>query len=279
MASNIRYIDRDDLEFIDIVGEGGFSTVWKVKWNRKQRHSDHDDDSTHCTRETIEAAAKILNKIDTPELQFLAKLSHPHVVKLLAVVDKVPDFLFILELCERGSLESYLQSHADEEIHPCLAYCWGEQCARAIEYLQQVNVIHRDIKSANFLITLRMNLKLCDFGIAKDTDITVTTNIKGTWGWTSPEVFQESHLSPFSDIFAFATVLWEILTRQIPYKGVKFQEIRRRVCSGERLPIPEGCPEQIRDLITACWNGDRYQRPKIGHVLKIICSIRDESIS
>ncbi|XP_072048729.1 mitogen-activated protein kinase kinase kinase 20-like [Amphiura filiformis] len=272
----ITYLNRDDLEFIDQIGEGGFSTVWKVKWNRKERQ-EPSDNLVHCSRQPIEAAAKILNKINTPELQFLAKLAHPHVVKLLGVVDEVPDFHLILELCERGSLDSYLEKRADEDLHPCLLYCWGEQGARAIEYLHKINVIHRDIKSANFLITLNLNIKLCDFGLAKDADGTVTTKIKGTWGWTAPEIFQESHLSPYSDIFAFGTVLWELLTRKIPFKGVRFQEVKRRVCNGERMPIPQECPQEFRELIEACWSGGRRNRPDITYVLQVICRVRARS--
>ncbi|XP_072036933.1 uncharacterized protein [Amphiura filiformis] len=272
----ITYVNREDLDFVDQIGEGGFSTVWKVKWNRKERQ-EPSDNLVHCSRQSIKAAAKILNKINTPELQFLAKLAHPHVVKLLGVVDKVPDFMLILELCERGSLDSYLENLSDEEVHPCLLYCWGDQGARAIEYLHKIQVIHRDIKSANFLITLNLNIKLCDFGLAKDADATVTTKIKGTWGWTAPEIFQESHLSPSSDIFAFGTVLWELLTRKIPFKGVRYQEVKKRVCNGERMPIPQECPQELRALIEACWNGDRRNRPDITSVLQVICKVRDRS--
>ncbi len=271
----ITYLNKEDLNFIKKIGSGSFSSVWKVEWKRKERSDSSEDGLVQCTRHPIIAAAKVLNKIDTSELQFLSKLSHPHIVKLHGVVDKIPDFLLILEYCEHGSLDLYLENHVDEELHSCLLYSWCEQGARAIEYLHSIKVIHRDIKSGNFLITSTMNMKLCDFGISKNAGCTVTTKIKGTWGWTAPEIFQESHLSPYSDIFAFATVIWEMLTRKLPFAGLRFRDVKQRICGGERLPIPPGCPREIHDLISQCWEEDRKKRPNISSIIQVICKVRD----
>ena len=265
----------DDLEFGDEIGQGGFSTVYDVKWTRKTR--DNTDEPVRTQRETIQAAAKGLNKVHRSELEIMARLKHPNIVQLLGVVDDPPDFYLVLELCSGGSLRSYLDAHAQEGLHPCLANAWGEQSARAMEYLRKNQVIHRDVKSSNFLISASKNLKLCDFGLAKEADLTVTTKAKGTWGWTAPEIFLENHVSPSSDIFAFGTLLWELFTCQIPFLNAPYHEVMERVCKkGERPPIPTNCPSEIASLMNDCWNANRTSRPHITQVLQKICNLRQQ---
>ncbi|XP_072049404.1 uncharacterized protein [Amphiura filiformis] len=258
--SDVFMIGRRDIEFNrDPIGHGGYSTVYKGKWN------------------TTPVAIKRLNRPDTNELQILSKLKHPNIASLHGVVDQRPDFFLVLELCDGGSLRDYLNKKSNIPVHELLCLSWGEQAAKAIEYLQQCHVIHRDVKSSNYLITnlKSKNLKLCDFGISKTSAKTVTTEVKGTWGWTAPEVFSEEHISPKSDIFSYATVLWEILTGKIPFPGVEYPNIMFRVCTKkERPPIPGNCPQEISILLQRCWQEDRRERPDVAEVIHIVCNYR-----
>ena len=252
-------IARRDIDFeSNPIGHGGYSTVYRGRYK-----------SSHV-------AVKRLNRPDTNELEILSKLKHPNVVSLIGVVDQRPDYFLILELCEGGSLRDYLK--ANTPVHELLCFAWAEQAARAIEYLQEnVTVIHRDIKSNNFLITdlKTKNLKLCDFGISKTSAKTVTTEVKGTWGWTAPEVFKEERISPKSDIFSYATVFWEMLTGKIPFEGIVYPTIMHKVCIlKERPPIPANCPEEISTFLRNCWKEDRYERPDIGEVLQTVINFR-----
>ena len=207
--STVRRINYNEVDFREPIGHGGYSTVFKGKWK------------------TRPVAVKRLNSPDNTEIEILANLKHPNIASLLGVVDEGPNFFLVLELCTGGCLRDYLNKKSNIPVHELLCLSWGEQAARAIEYLHSSRVIHRDIKSNNYLITNMesKNLKLCDFGISKTSAKTVTTEVKGTWGWTAPEVFSEDHVSPKSDIFSYATVLWEILPEECPSQVLNIQTL------------------------------------------------------
>ena len=95
------------------------------------------------------------------------------IVKLIGVVPERVNYMLILELCDGGSLRrGFLSSHKGDLPFE-IQRSWAEQAARAIEYLQENNVIHKDIKSDNYLIATGNVLKLTDFGLAKLTDRTL----------------------------------------------------------------------------------------------------------
>ncbi|XP_072034406.1 uncharacterized protein [Amphiura filiformis] len=276
MSGTVTSIAFADLKFKEIIGKGGSSTVYKVQWTKKERDNTTDE-LVHSRRKTILAAAKRLNRVSKSELDILSRLRHPTIVKLLGVVDEKPDFFLVFELCDGGELRYYLKNNAKDGLHICLITAWGEQAARAIEYLHKKQVIHRDVKSNNFLITGSKNLKLCDFGLAKEADSTVTTKAKGTWGWVAPEVFTENHLSPSSDIFAYATMIWELLTCLVPFARAPYEEVWKRVCDQDERPqIPDDCPDQIAELMTQCWQADRTKRPTSEQVVQVISEYRKQ---
>ena len=78
-------------------------------------------------------------------------------------------------------------------------------------------------------LTGEKTLKLCDFGLARHLDATMTTATRGSLPWMAPEVMREQKVSKPGDIYALATVIWEICTRKIPYEGLDFLQIQTQV--------------------------------------------------
>ena len=74
-----------------------------------------------------------------------------------------------------------------------------------------------------------MVLKLCDFGLARHVDVTVTTTTRGSLPWMAPEVMTEHRVSKPGDVYSLATVIWEMCTRKIPYEGLDFVQIHTQV--------------------------------------------------
>ena len=241
------------------IGEGGFGTVFHMIWNRPNNKK-------------VDVAAKRLFKVDKHELNVLSTLSHPNIVRLIGVVSEPIHFMLVLELCEGGSLRSHLSRNSTEPLHRDLLRYWPQQAAKAIEYLQDMGVIHKDVKSDNYLIACNNILKLADFGLAKLSDKTLNqATERGTAAYMAPELFTEGSLSPKFDIFAYGVVLWEIVTRQIPWKGKGYHVIVFGVChNGERLSIPEDCPEDLAYLMRQCWQTDRRKRPSIKKILSVL---------
>ncbi|XP_072017066.1 mitogen-activated protein kinase kinase kinase 20-like [Amphiura filiformis] len=279
MSSNIVNIKRKALDNFKELGSGGFSTVYKVRYELSLQNYSYAYPRGHP--EYIFAAVKKLHAPDYKELELLSKLKHPYVVKLFGVVNEIPDFFLVLELCEGGSLRSYLNKHKKTPLHLNLAYTWIEQGALAIQYLHSEKVIHRDLKADNFLISRTRNIKLCDFGISKRGDRTITVScLKGTFGWTAPECFEDQdHVSPLSDIFSFGICIWEILTREVPFEKCEYAHVMHRVClQKERPRIPDSCSPKIVELLEKCWKGsdERKQRPSIDDVVTTVSEVRKQ---
>ncbi|XP_072034212.1 uncharacterized protein [Amphiura filiformis] len=264
--SDVISISRQHLVFKEKIGEGGFSTVYRMIWKTE------DGDK--------QVAAKRLNKIDRRELTILAALNHKHIVQLLGVVDEQIDFMLVLELCEGGSLRSYLDRQNNKKLPLAKLLDWAEQAALPIQYLKEKGVIHKDIKAANYLIAKENVLKLADFGLAKNTDKTQSNATgRGTWGWMAPELLIESILSTTFDIYAYAVTLWELTTTEVPFKDMEYQMIVFHVCqNGMRPTIPNDCPKELQDLMKRCWHSDRRQRPSIDDVLAVIRKAKQAEI-
>ena len=244
-------IPRTDLELIEQIGAGGFSSVYKATWKSKV------------------VAAKRLNEPDRHEIEVLSELDHPNIVNLFGVIDERCECFLILELCEGGSLRSYLNKHKGERL--LQFYDWAKQAGKPIEYLNKMKIVHKDVKASNYLISNGNVLKLADFGLAKRTDVTMTATESASHGYMAPELLTEEKLSPTYDIFAYMVVIWELWTTQIPFEGFSYQNIIYKVCmNDERLPIPSDMPEALVKLMKQCWDKDRSKRPSIGFILSVV---------
>ena len=219
------------------------------------------------------------------EIDILSHLSHPNIVQLHGVLQEPVEtivrgrsaFTLILELCTKGSLKKFLGQNRQEKLSPAQFTDWATQAARAIEYLHKQGVIHKDIKSDNYLITQDDVLKLADFGLSKFADKTMqNATHRGTPAYMPPEIHTEDELSPTFDFFSYAVVVWELLTRQIPFEGYDGQRITYHVCRNNlRLEIPDDCPEDLAKLMKQCWEEDRKRRPDIDGILSIVSKPRD----
>jgi hypothetical protein len=166
------------------------------------------------------------------------------------------------------------------------------QVARGLKYLHMNNVVHRDVKSLNILVKPLtgapeleyeegyLSAKLADFGTSESKNEStrrshLTLNI-GTTPWMAPEMFgidrstvqwpQIAH--PFkTDVYSFALVCYEILTRKQPFEDV----LRSELCNWitvrrERPELPETCPRMLASLIQRCWEHDPCDRPNFPEI-------------
>ncbi|XP_072028352.1 uncharacterized protein [Amphiura filiformis] len=248
-----------NLSFYECLGRGASADAFRVKW-KSQEHG------------KIEVAAKKMsldeeNPITPREIEFLKKLNHRNIIKYYDTVMEAEHVIILTEYASKGSLYRYLKDK--DKLPENLQHTWMFHLACGIHYLQQNNVAHRDLKSPNCVITADDVLKICDFGLARDLEDSIKTNMKGTIRWLAPEAIQDQEISPKSDIFAFAIISWEILTCEAPYEGMAISAVMFQVCqSGLRPPIPQDCPPFLRDLMERCWHGDRNQRPGSSEIVK-----------
>ncbi|CAF3899522.1 unnamed protein product [Rotaria sp. Silwood1] len=178
-----------------------------------------------------------------------------------------------------GSLYKIL--HEDD-----LVLTWPErlsiafQTANGINYLHQLPepVLHRDIKSLNFLIERAYQgytVKVCDFGLARTRNETTRQTKSNhtqayTLPWTAPEVLRLEDYLDKSDIYSLGVVFWELASRNIPYYSRQDDVIRASVLAGDRLKIPESTPSPFRELIKKCWAPNPNNRPNSSDLVEMI---------
>ncbi|KAF2073596.1 hypothetical protein CYY_005085 [Polysphondylium violaceum] len=260
-------IGKEEVEFGDELAKGTSGKVYKGTYKKRDvAIKVFSEDNLNFKIEEFNREVSIMT--------ITRLLNHECFTTFYGVNKEDPKNLFIVtELINGGSLkELLLNKHASLEYHQKLSI--AIDIAEAMNFLHSLNVIHRDLKSGNILITQNLRAKLIDFGTSRDIDASkeMTRNL-GTICWMAPEVIKSSKSKPYTescDVYSFGIVLWEIYCRSEPFSGVSSFSIPVMVTKGERPLIPIDCPSDYTKLIKACWNQNPKKRPKFIQVIDIL---------
>ena len=143
----------------------------------------------------------------------------------------------------------------------------------AVAHAHAAGVLHRDLKPANVLFDAEGRALLTDFGLAKDSGSTLNLTREGqrigTPLYMAPELLRAgAPYGPPADVYAFGVLMWEVLTRELPFGGMGAGAIRAAVLGGERPAVPLSCPTALGELMQACWSEDPGQRPDAATLLQ-----------
>uniref|UniRef100_A0A7N6BUN1 Protein kinase domain-containing protein n=1 Tax=Anabas testudineus TaxID=64144 RepID=A0A7N6BUN1_ANATE len=257
-------IKFDDIVFYENCGGGSFGSVYRARWISKDK----------------EVAVKKLLKIEN-EAEILSVLSHRNIIQFYGAIVEAPNYGIVTEYASGGSLYDYLSSDESEEMDMGQIMTWAGEIARGMHYLHSeapVKVIHRDLKSRNVVLSADKVLKICDFGASKFLTHTTHMSLVGTFPWMAPEVIQSLPVSETCDTFSYGVVLWEMLTREIPFKGLEGLQVAWLVVEkNERLTIPSGCPSSFAELMRNCWATEPKVRPVFKQILSTLDSMSNDS--
>ena len=92
----------------------------------------------------------------------------------------------------------------------------------------------------------------------------------GTAVYMAPELFQKRQYDETIDVFAFGTMLWELMTREVPYDGLDPNDIRQLVEKGDQLRLPYGLDQRLGQLINDCRATQSAQRPQFTKIVQIL---------
>uniref|UniRef100_A0A2N9FZ63 Protein kinase domain-containing protein n=1 Tax=Fagus sylvatica TaxID=28930 RepID=A0A2N9FZ63_FAGSY len=129
--------------------------------------------------------------------------------------------------------------------------------------------IRRDIKCANILVDANGSVKLADFGLAKATKLNDVQSCKGTAFWMAPEVVNRMNhgYGLPADIWSLGCTVLEMLTREIPYPGLEWNQALFKIWNGELPPVPESLSKDARDFILQCLQTNPDARPTAAQLL------------
>ncbi|XP_038620532.1 mitogen-activated protein kinase kinase kinase 11 [Tachyglossus aculeatus] len=264
-----------ELRLEEVIGVGGFGKVYRGSWRGelvavKAARQDPDEDIS-VTAESVRQEARLF-----------AMLAHPNIIALKAVCLEEPNLCLVMEYAAGGPLSRAL---AGRRVPPHVLVNWGVQIARGMHYLHceaLAPVIHRDLKSNNILLLQPVEgdnvehktLKITDFGLAREWHKTTQMSAAGTYAWMAPEVIKASTFSRGSDVWSFGVLLWELLTGEVPYRGIDGLAVAYGVAVNKlTLPIPSTCPEPFAQLMADCWAQDPHRRPDFASILQQLSAL------
>ncbi|KAL6047137.1 Four and a half LIM domains protein 1-like [Balamuthia mandrillaris] len=243
----------------DCIGRGAFGRVYKGLNFR--------------TGEVV--AVKQINKdMLTPkqlpgimqELELLQKLDHPHVTKFIEY-HEIGDFLFfVMEYVESGSLNSTMKKYG---VFPeSLLVLYVAQVLQGLAYLHDMNVVHRDIKGCNLLLTKEGTVKLADFGSCKYAALDTQFTVVGTPFWMAPEIIEMQGGGKCSDIWSLGRTVLELLTGKPPYWDSGSFAALFKMVDHPHPPLPDELSDNLRDFLLECFIRDVKKRPGPRELLK-----------
>eukprot|EP00747_Dinoflagellata_sp_TGD_P185411 gnl/TRDRNA2_/TRDRNA2_41959_c0_seq1.p1 gnl/TRDRNA2_/TRDRNA2_41959_c0~~gnl/TRDRNA2_/TRDRNA2_41959_c0_seq1.p1 ORF type:complete len:402 (-),score=63.57 gnl/TRDRNA2_/TRDRNA2_41959_c0_seq1:123-1274(-) len=238
------------------------------------------------------AAVKLLHKApskENREVRLMLELDHPHLVRLLRVVDG-PPYGLMLELCTGGTLHDLVHGSGNDSFLSLdsTRRAWpAHDVALALEYLHLKSIVHRDVKSQNCFLSSPPGpidssspaewlppVKLGDLGCARTTVIDCMTRAVGSVRSMAPEVITGEHYGVHADMFSFAVLLHQLLTGQAPYASPKCSNAALAVAivRGLRPPL-ELLPKDhigrgIAPLLEGLWCAEPEARPPASTVVR-----------
>jgi serine/threonine protein kinase len=200
--------------------------------------------SLHRTSEKDHATAQ-------NEAKILARLKHPNIVEYKNSFVEDNNFYIVTELITGGSL-SDLISQRPNGLRSSRIIAIITQLIETVQYLHSNGVVHRDIKPANILLQEDGKIKLCDFGISKDTKSyrTTSTMRTGTVQYAPPEFFNEElPLTEKSDVWSIGVTLFEMSTGQLPFTDPSILKLIKKICKLEPTFPSNSFSTMLRQLL------------------------------
>lgn len=166
-------------------------------------------------------------------------LSHPHIVTIHELNDASDVLYIVMEFVDGQTLADRMSGPDRLSLEFIVSILAA--AADALDFAHAHNIVHRDVKPANFLITAAGHLKIADFGIAKiaDADISLTHTgmVIGTAQYMSPEQVTAKPATGRSDQFSLAVIAYEMLTGQKPFQGDSWASVLHQILSIEPPPV------------------------------------------
>ena len=180
------------------------------------------------------------------EAESAGALSHPNIVTIYDAGDEHDLAYIAMEFLEGNDLGEYTKKGNLLPMRKVIDY--GADIAEALDYAHEQGVIHRDIKPANIMLLKNYVIKITDFGIARITGSSQTQTgiVKGTPYYMAPEQIAGKKVDGRADIFSLGTMLFQLLTGQVPFKGENPAELMHKI-----MNMPHPNPKKINpDIVT-----------------------------
>ncbi|KAK8807370.1 hypothetical protein WA158_004129 [Blastocystis sp. Blastoise] len=205
------------------------------------------------------------------EVIIQSQMKHPNIVQIYGLSYKGDKPVIVMEMGGE-TLRKLIDSRKKEDIaiktdEWRLRMC--KEIASAIQYMHKRNLIHRDIKSENVLLS-HGTCKLTDFGLSREEDRDTRMTFCGTPAGMAPELLRKETYNEKVDIYSFAILMYEIYTELRPYEDCHLPDVtilRNIAYVGLRPTLPSHLSPAIKDIIKACWAAKPADRLSVDEII------------
>jgi eukaryotic-like serine/threonine-protein kinase len=259
---------------LEKLGEGGMGVVYKAQDTKLDRLVALKFLPQHLTSDSIEKERFI------HEAKSASSLNHPNITTIYEIDEFEGQMFIVMEYCEGKTLKEVIEKET-----PSIKKVLGIaiQVCEGLAMAHKRDIVHRDIKSDNIMVTKEGQVKIMDFGLAKlkgATKLTQTRSTLGTAAYMSPEQASGEEVDSRSDIFSFGVVLYELLTGKLPFAGEHQAAIVYSIINEEPQPIARfnnQVSTKLEDIVNKALAKDKEERYQ--HIDDLLADLRREKKS
>ncbi|KAG0267890.1 hypothetical protein DFQ27_007967 [Actinomortierella ambigua] len=251
------------LEIGKLIGAGAYGAVFKGRYNTRKAAI-----KKFWLHQHTEDQAKLIKQ----EIGMLRHLQYRHIIQFYGVHHQDKEISLVMDFAEGGSLRQAIEDSRVAGWH--VKSRIAQEVAYGLTYIHHEGILHRDLKSDNVLLSIHMEVKLCDFGLAvvkTSCDGHTTEATRGTIRWLAPElaISERPRYSNKSDMYAFGMVMWEMAAMYtVPFRTIRSNYVvAQAVHGGRREQLPEKTPTIYQHWVDLCWKQDPSDRPNAREVI------------
>lgn len=203
---------QERYEVISKIGSGGMADVYKAKDHKLNRFvavkvlkAEFREDKAFVSKFRVEA-------------QSAAGLAHPNIVNVYDVGEEEGIYFIVMELVEGITLKEYVEKKGRLAVREATSI--AIQISMGLQAAHQNDIVHRDVKPQNIIISTDGKVKVTDFGIARAASVnTISSSVMGSVHYSSPEQSRGGYSDFKSDIYSLGITMYEMLTGHVPFDG------------------------------------------------------------
>ena len=259
---------------LETLGEGGMGVVYKAEDTTLDRVVALKFLSQHLTSDPTEKERFY------HEAKAASALNHPNITTIHEIQDHDNQLFIAMEFVEGQTLK---QLRERESLSMKRVLDIAVQVCEGLAAAHEKEIVHRDIKSENIMLTPKGQAKIMDFGLAKvkeSTKLTKAGSTLGTAAYMSPEQARGEEVDHRSDIFSFGVVLYELLAGQLPFKGEHHAAIAYSIMNEEPQPVVRynnGVSAGLERIVFKALAKDKEERYQ--HVDDLLADLKHEKRS
>jgi serine/threonine protein kinase/Flp pilus assembly protein TadD len=258
-------------KILEKLGEGGMGVVYKAQDTRLDRLVAIKFLPQHLISDSVEKERFI------HEAKAASALSHANITTIYEIDEFEGQMFIVMEYCEGKTLKKTIDK---ETLSIKKVLDIGIQICEGLNAAHKKEIVHRDIKSENIMLTREGQIKIMDFGLAKlkgATKLTKSRSTLGTAAYMSPEQASGEEVDSRSDIFSFGVVLYELLTGQLPFQGDHQAATVYSIVNEEPQPVARfnsKVSQELQRIVSKALEKEKEERYQ--HADELLADLRRE---